>query len=113
MSGGTQARAYNGVLTVAYTGTPGGTPDAGCTNNVQWPAVDDIEILGVGPVNVSSVMVMVRPCWSSPSCECTMLEWHVTKSCGGRLRQLVWLCCVSRAVAPVRYCRDRRPNHVS
>ena len=63
-SGGAQARAYNGVLTVAYTGTPGGTPDAGCTNNVQWPAVDDIEILGVGPVNVSSVTVTVRPCWS-------------------------------------------------
>lgn len=65
-SGGAQARAYNGVLTVAYTGTPGGTPDAGCTNNVQWPAVDDIEILGVGPVNVSSVTVTVWPCPSSP-----------------------------------------------
>ena len=61
-----QARAYNGVLTVAYTGTPGSTPDAGCTSNVQWPAVDDIEILGVGPVNVSSVTVTVRPAGAAP-----------------------------------------------
>ncbi|KAK9822226.1 hypothetical protein WJX81_001471 [Elliptochloris bilobata] len=52
-----QARAYNGALTVGYTGAPGGTPDAGCTSNVAWPVVDDIEVLGVGPVNVSSVTV--------------------------------------------------------
>ena len=56
-----QARAYNGVLTVGFTGTPGGAADAACTGHVQWPQVDDIEILGVGDVNVSSVVVTVCP----------------------------------------------------
>lgn len=56
-----QAHAYNGVLTVAFTGTPGGAADAGCSNGVAWPEVDDIEVLGLGAVNVSSVMVTVGP----------------------------------------------------
>ncbi len=56
-----QARAYNGVLTVGFTGTPGGAADAACTGHVQWPQVDDIEVLGVGAVNVSSVVVTVCP----------------------------------------------------
>jgi hypothetical protein len=55
-----QARAYNGLLTVAYTGTPGGAADAACTGGVQWPVLDDIEVLGVGAINLSSVAVTVR-----------------------------------------------------
>ena len=53
--GGTQ-----GTFVVYWPGPPGTGSTGGCSANVTWPILDTVIVLGVGPVDLSSVTVMVR-----------------------------------------------------
>jgi len=63
---------YKGFLSVSFSGTPGGPQGATCgggNDPWNWPVIDQIAVLGVGPVNGDSITVQVRaslPCRASP-----------------------------------------------
>ncbi len=52
--------ATQGTFVVYWPAPPGTEGVAGCSANVTWPMLDMVNILGVGPVDLSSVTVMVR-----------------------------------------------------
>ena len=55
---------YKGFLTVSFNGTPGGASGASCGDASQswkWPVIDQIYVLGVGPVSGDSITVQVGP----------------------------------------------------
>ena len=49
----------SGVLVIYWPSAPGGSP--GCFANPPWPILDTVMILGLPPVDTSSVSVMVSP----------------------------------------------------
>lgn len=52
---------YKGFLSVSFNGTPGGQQGATCGDDSwSWPVIDEINVLGVGPVNGDSITVQVR-----------------------------------------------------
>ena len=48
-----------GNLTVTFRGPPGADASA-CSGAVQWPRLDSLLLLGVGPVDVASVRLQVE-----------------------------------------------------
>ena len=53
---------YKGFLSVSFNGTPGGPQGATCgggNDTWSWPVIDQIAVLGVGPVNGDSITVQV------------------------------------------------------
>ncbi len=54
---------YKGFMSVSFNGTPGGSQGASCSSaddSWSWPVIDQISVLGVGPVNGDTITVQVR-----------------------------------------------------
>ena len=54
---------YKGFMSVSFNGTPGGSQGASCgsgNDTWSWPVIDEISVLGVGPVNGDTITVQVR-----------------------------------------------------
>ena len=55
-SGGSQ----QGSLVLFWPGSPGAGTGSGCSGNITWPLLDNITVLGAGPVNTASIALTVR-----------------------------------------------------
>ncbi len=49
-----------GSLALFWPGTPGAGTGAGCSAGVAWPLLDNVTVLGTGPVDTTSVSITVR-----------------------------------------------------
>ena len=63
---GSPGGTRQGTLVLFWPGPPGQGVSAGC-GGVLWPVLDGVTVLGGGPVDTNSVVIMVRPCPSSAS----------------------------------------------
>lgn len=55
-----------GNLTVTFRGPPGANASA-CSGAVQWPRLDALQLLGVGPIDVASLHLQVdTDAWHGP-----------------------------------------------
>ena len=54
---------FKGFITVSFNGAPGGSPGAVCSssNSWSWPIIDQINILGVGPIMNGSLSAKASP----------------------------------------------------
>ena len=53
---------FKGFITVSFNGAPGGSLGAVCSssNSWSWPVIDQISILGVGPIINGSLCAKAR-----------------------------------------------------
>ena len=80
--------AGSGALVLYWPNAHGASP--GCSSNASWPLLDAVTVLGIPPVDPTSVTVLVSP----PPC-CCMLQvcMLIVKLDCYRLLETFILCC--------------------